>query len=41
MGETPIFDELREMFGQLEIDELIGHAEDGVTQAAQATTTEG
>lgn len=28
MGETPIFDELRELFGQWEIEELIGHAED-------------
>jgi hypothetical protein len=25
VGETPIFDELRELFGQLELEELIGH----------------
>jgi hypothetical protein len=25
--ETPIFDELRELFGQLELEELIGHGE--------------
>jgi hypothetical protein len=24
VGETPIFDELRELFGQLELEELIG-----------------
>ncbi|WP_269086746.1 hypothetical protein [Actinosynnema sp. ALI-1.44] len=30
---TPIFDELRELFGQLEIEELIGHAEEGAAQA--------
>jgi hypothetical protein len=28
VGETPIFDELRELFGQWEIEELIGRAED-------------
>ncbi|MFD1049515.1 hypothetical protein ACFQ1S_30260 [Kibdelosporangium lantanae] len=25
VGETPIFDELRELFGQWELEELIGH----------------
>lgn len=28
VGETPIFDELRELFGKWEIEELIGRAED-------------
>ncbi len=27
VGETPIFDELRELFGKWEIEELIGRAE--------------
>jgi hypothetical protein len=27
VGETPIFDELREALGQLDLEELIGHAE--------------
>jgi hypothetical protein len=27
VGETPIFDELREALGQLELEELIGHGE--------------
>jgi hypothetical protein len=27
VGETPIFDELREALGMLEIEELIGHPE--------------
>jgi hypothetical protein len=28
LGETPIFDELREALGDWDIEELIGHAED-------------
>lgn len=28
VGETPIFDELRELFGKWEIEELIGHTEE-------------
>jgi hypothetical protein len=28
VGETPIFDELREALGDWDIEELIGHAED-------------
>jgi hypothetical protein len=28
VGETPIFDELRELFGKWEIEELIGRAEE-------------
>ncbi|TCO46665.1 hypothetical protein [Actinocrispum wychmicini] len=27
VGETPIFDELRAALGQLDIEDLIGHAE--------------
>jgi hypothetical protein len=27
VGETPIFDELRELFGKWELEELIGHQE--------------
>ncbi|MBE1464268.1 hypothetical protein [Kibdelosporangium phytohabitans] len=33
---TPIFDELRELFGQLEIEELIGRSEEGAVSATQA-----
>lgn len=33
VGETPIFDELRELFGQWEIEELIGHAENSADSA--------
>ena len=29
VGETPIFDELREALGQLDLEDLIGHAEPG------------
>ncbi len=28
MGETPIFDELREEFGQWDLADLIGHEDD-------------
>lgn len=28
VGETPIFDELREALGDWDIEELIGHAEE-------------
>jgi hypothetical protein len=28
VGETPIFDELRESLGMWDIEELIGHTED-------------
>jgi hypothetical protein len=36
VGETPIFDELRELFGQWEIEELIGHTEDGTAQDGES-----
>ena len=32
VGETPIFDELREALGDWDVEELIGHSEEGATR---------